>query len=313
MKRHIDTAAIKARYPLSSIVGQIVQLRRAGNEWEGLCPFHDDHDPSFYVNDDGGYYCHACGARGGDVIQFVMAYEKVGFAEACELISGGQPLGFHSPPALSLPSKGFDTNQWALEIWHGSGPVQGTPGEAYLNRRGIYLDQLPEPPPLGFAWRKHPKLPGERPALIAAFTDFTGAVVGIQQIFVTREGRKLEAEYPALSSKICIGKANGNTVKFGSGGNNILLAESIEDGLSLYQATPGSTVWAVAGAAKIPHIRLPDTCRTVTIAPDRDAKGNEAIEKGGRAFSAQGREVRCVQPPAPFKDWNEQLLAEKRA
>lgn len=309
----IDIEQLKAANSLSSIVGQVVQLRPAGREWEGRCPFHDDKNPSFYVNDEEGYYCQACGAKGGDVIQFVMDYEKVGFREACEIIAGGSPLGFYSPPNPSKLSKAPDNGQFAREIWNAAQPIKGTIAQDYLANRGIAIAQLPETLPLRFAWLKHKDLPGERATLVAAFTNLAGEVTSIQRIYLTRDGKKLNSEYPAVDPKLCLGKSTGDAIKLGDGVDNIILAESLEDGLTLYQEVPDATVWCVAGAGKIAKVCLPDDCRTVFVAPDRDKAGLDALEKATAAFDGQGRAVAPLLPSIPFSDWNEQLLAEKRA
>ena len=62
---------IKDRIVLSQIVGQRVKLQNAGTYQKGLCPFHHEHTPSFFVNDALGYYkCFGCG-ESGDVYTFL--------------------------------------------------------------------------------------------------------------------------------------------------------------------------------------------------------------------------------------------------
>jgi DNA primase catalytic core len=67
---------------------------RTGGEYSGLCPFHDDHNPSFFVNPSTNlWYCFACD-MGGDVIKFVELYDKVSFNKAIEILGGaGSPTG----------------------------------------------------------------------------------------------------------------------------------------------------------------------------------------------------------------------------
>jgi len=72
----------KARLPLVDIVARHVRLVRRGNRHQGLCPFHQEKSPSFYVfEDQGNYHCFGCGAH-GNAIDFVMALEGLPFAEA---------------------------------------------------------------------------------------------------------------------------------------------------------------------------------------------------------------------------------------
>jgi len=64
------------------VVGEHVKLKRSGSGYIGLCPFHNEKSPSFHVNPRIGIYkCFGCGA-GGDVFQFVMQMDGVGFTEA---------------------------------------------------------------------------------------------------------------------------------------------------------------------------------------------------------------------------------------
>ncbi|WP_246047741.1 CHC2 zinc finger domain-containing protein [Hankyongella ginsenosidimutans] len=75
---------IRARIALHEVVGRKVRLMRAGREWKGLCPFHNEKSPSFYVNDEKGFYhCFGCGAH-GDAVRFLCEAEGRGFREAVE-------------------------------------------------------------------------------------------------------------------------------------------------------------------------------------------------------------------------------------
>ena len=64
------------------LIGRTVSLKRAGRNYKGLCPFHDEKTPSFNVNPDrGSYYCFGC-QEGGDAISFLMKIENLTFIEA---------------------------------------------------------------------------------------------------------------------------------------------------------------------------------------------------------------------------------------
>ena len=79
---------LRARLPLSGIVGRRVKLIRRGREYTGLCPFHNEKTPSFTLSEDKGFYhCFGCGAH-GDVIGFVMQTESLSFPEAVERLAG---------------------------------------------------------------------------------------------------------------------------------------------------------------------------------------------------------------------------------
>jgi DNA primase len=82
-----DVAAVRAASDIVGVISQHVQLRREGQRWKGLCPFHSEKTPSFSVNaNEGVWYCFGCQAR-GDVITFVREVEHLGFPEAVEWLA----------------------------------------------------------------------------------------------------------------------------------------------------------------------------------------------------------------------------------
>jgi DNA primase len=83
-----DISAIRERVRIEDVVGDYVQLRRAGaDSLKGLCPFHDEKSPSFHVRPNHGHFhCFGCG-EGGDVYAFVQKIEHVTFVEAVELLA----------------------------------------------------------------------------------------------------------------------------------------------------------------------------------------------------------------------------------
>jgi DNA primase len=83
-----DIAAIRDKVRIEEVVGDYVQLRRAGaDSMKGLCPFHDEKSPSFHVRPNHGHFhCFGCG-EGGDVYAFVQKIEHVSFVEAVELLA----------------------------------------------------------------------------------------------------------------------------------------------------------------------------------------------------------------------------------
>ncbi|KUI01915.1 DNA primase [Mycobacterium sp. IS-3022] len=83
-----DIAAIRDQVRIEDVVGDYVQLRRAGaDSMKGLCPFHDEKSPSFHVRPNHGHFhCFGCG-EGGDVYAFVQKIEHVSFVESVELLA----------------------------------------------------------------------------------------------------------------------------------------------------------------------------------------------------------------------------------
>ena len=88
---------IRARVPLSGLVGRKMKLQRAGREWKTPCPFHKEKTPSFYVNDQKGFFhCFGCGAH-GDAVGFVMRHDNLSFLEAVEALASEAGLEVPKP------------------------------------------------------------------------------------------------------------------------------------------------------------------------------------------------------------------------
>nr|MCW1960268.1 CHC2 zinc finger domain-containing protein [Mycobacterium sp.] len=83
-----DITAIRDKVRIEDVVGDYVQLRRAGaDSMKGLCPFHDEKSPSFHVRPNHGHFhCFGCG-EGGDVYAFIQKIEHVSFVEAVEVLA----------------------------------------------------------------------------------------------------------------------------------------------------------------------------------------------------------------------------------
>ena len=92
---------LRARLPVSEVVGRRVKLKKAGREWKGLSPFQQEKSPSFTVNDQKGFYHDFSSGKHGDIISFLMETEGVGFTEAVERLAAmaGVPLPAATPDA----------------------------------------------------------------------------------------------------------------------------------------------------------------------------------------------------------------------
>ncbi len=147
---------LRARLPVSGLVGRKVRLVRRGREHTGLCPFHNEKTPSFTVNDEKGFYhCFGCGAH-GDVITFAMETEGLSFPEAIEKLAGEAGL---QVPQSSPEERAREARQATLyEVvehacaWFEAqlrGPA-GRAGYEYLKGRG-FSDEIISRYRLGFA------------------------------------------------------------------------------------------------------------------------------------------------------------------
>jgi DNA primase len=92
---------IKARLPVSAVVGKRVRLAKAGREWKGLSPFNAEKTPSFFVNDQKGSFFDFSSGKNGDIFKFVMETEGLTFPEAVEKLA--------SEAGVALPKASFES------------------------------------------------------------------------------------------------------------------------------------------------------------------------------------------------------------
>jgi DNA primase len=78
---------LRARLPVSEVVGKHVRLKKAGREWKGLSPFNKERTPSFCVSDEKGLYHDFSSGKHGDIFTFTMEMEGLTFPEAVERLA----------------------------------------------------------------------------------------------------------------------------------------------------------------------------------------------------------------------------------
>ncbi|MFT3692577.1 MAG: DNA primase [Kofleriaceae bacterium] len=150
---------IRARADIVAVVGQHVQLKKAGRNWKGLCPFHGEKTPSFNVSPDKGFFhCFGC-QKHGDVFTFVMELEGKSFVEAAENL--GARFGIAVPKIDEPPevrrARGervamLDINKHAAQFFREilADEKRGEIGRQYLAQRGVG-DAISEKFMLGYA------------------------------------------------------------------------------------------------------------------------------------------------------------------
>ena len=78
---------VRTAVDIVALVSESVPLKKAGRKYRGLCPFHPEKTPSFYIDDEKGlFYCFGCQA-GGDAFKFVMLKENVEFLDAARILA----------------------------------------------------------------------------------------------------------------------------------------------------------------------------------------------------------------------------------
>ncbi|MBN1364242.1 MAG: hypothetical protein JW976_05485, partial [Syntrophaceae bacterium] len=135
-----------------------VKLSKNGKEYKGLCPFHEDTNPSFSVNPIMNlWFCHSCN-DGGDVIKFVEMKDKLSFQESVRKLSGN---GFATQPGTTLvdssqltvppgPAARAGLLSKVFEFYHKTF-LEDHRGLEYLVSRGIENAELFKVVKIGFA------------------------------------------------------------------------------------------------------------------------------------------------------------------
>ncbi|MBN1106416.1 MAG: DNA primase, partial [Deltaproteobacteria bacterium] len=137
---------VKRTIDIVELVGQFVQLKRAGQNYLGLCPFHVEKEPSFTVSSSKQiFHCFGC-RKGGDAIAFWMEYHKVSFPEALRDLAERYHVPLPSGPP-GTPDRGawaergslLKLNEWACSHFHEilAKSPKGAQAREYLARRGI--------------------------------------------------------------------------------------------------------------------------------------------------------------------------------
>ena len=176
------------RTDIAELIGTYTPLKRAGKNFKGLCPFHNEKTPSFVVTPEKQiFHCFGCGA-GGNAISFVMKLERLEFPEAVRLLA--EKLGIEVPDNApdgpqndGARDKVFAANALAVEYFH-QNLISGRESEVtvardYLKNRKLNLDAVKRFK-IGYAYDawdgliRHLRSKGIDPAII----EKSGLVVG---------------------------------------------------------------------------------------------------------------------------------------
>ena len=108
---------LKTRVRVSDVVGKSVKLKRQGREYAGLSPFTNEKTPSFFVNDEKGFYHCFSSGKHGDAISFLMEVENLSFPEAVERLAGiaGVDMPQADPQAEARAARNKETVNWMEE------------------------------------------------------------------------------------------------------------------------------------------------------------------------------------------------------
>ena len=292
-------------------------VKALGGKWYGAygltyCPAHDNQrTPALSVREassgDGAgdgviVHCHA-GCDWRDVKAALRARGLLPELDRTE--RRWRPTT--SLPVTTASDRGRDQDverrsELAQEIWRKANPAKGSAVEAYLKSRGITLDP---PPALRVAILKHGPTGLWFPTMVAAVRDVSGQVVAVHRTFLLPDGRnKAQVSQP----RMMLGPCAGGAVRLAEASHGVVLAEGIETGLSVQQAT-GKAVWATLSTSGLKGVVLPPDMKAATIAADGDEPGLAAAEEAAARLTRQELSVKIARPSDGFADFNEMLSA----
>ena len=130
------------RVDIVDLVGSYVQLKRKGRLYSGLCPFHSEKTPSFYVYPDTqSFYCFGCGA-GGSAVSFMQKMDNISYTEAVKLLGerAGMPAPTEDDNTGRLRGRILSMNKEAARFFHAclnSTVEEARQARAYWRRRGL--------------------------------------------------------------------------------------------------------------------------------------------------------------------------------
>jgi len=205
-------------------------------------------------------------------------------------------------PSGPVPS---GSSEAARRLFRLGRPIFGTPAEAYLRARGITASL--NWPCLRFhpaVWhRAHPGAPRQSwPALLAAVTDGSGAVTGLQRTWLDR---RRPAKAPLANPRRSLGHLLGNGVRFGVATDVLAAGEGIETVLALKSVLPALPMVACLSANHLAALLMAPSLARLYVARDNDSAGYNAVERlSARGFAA-GIDVRPLVPVA--EDFNVDL------
>lgn len=327
---------LREQTDIVEVIGQHVELRRRGQNWVGLCPFHTEKTPSFTVTPSKDIFkCFGCG-KGGDVYSFLMDHQQLSFTQAVEQLAERAGLPMPRPTGEVREDSGrkrlFYANEFARSFYHEqlTGNESGAKALQYLKQRGL-SDELIAEFSLGWApeGRERDTFCSaalnhgiEQEDLIAAglvsvaqeggrkYDRFRGRV--LFPISDTRSrtvgfgGRVLDDSLPKYLNTSDTDLFHKGEVLFGldkargaiSRAESALVVEGYMDLLSLWQFGVQNAVAPLGTALTAGQARLLGRyAREVFLLYDADRAGLKATFRGGDELLAAGVNVRVATLP----------------
>lgn len=319
---------IRARIDIVELVGQTVALKRAGKNWKGLCPFHQDRNPSFDVNPHiGRYTCWSCGER-GDIFTWVEKTQHVTFAEALQILAQKAGVQLKSRTQVDPSSRVAQKNameaafvffkeqlaksaaarnycegrgldeavqkEWELGFAPGVGGALAT----YLKKAGFKLQECKDlflvdgDEAAGF----HDKF---RNRLMFPIRDDRGEIVGFGgRAIGDVQPKYINSSDTPLYKKSRVLYAFYKAKELIRTENQAVLVEGYLDVIACHRSGVKNAVASLGTALSEEHAKLLKRwCDSVVILYDRDPAGEKATQRAAELLAAEGLKVRVALLP----------------
>ena len=324
---------VKQRLDIVDVVGQYVQLQKAGRNYRALCPFHAERTPSFFVSPERqSWHCFGACGSGGDILSFVMKRENLEFGEALRLLAerAGVTLAERRPEEEAERNRLREANEAAASFYHRAllSSEAGQTAKHYLEERGQDLKTIQDFQ-LGYSpsgWDslcQHLRERGYRDEeLVAAglavegerglrdlfhqrimfpITDMRGRVVGFGGRSLPIEGQE-EAQPKYLNTPQTAGFDKGSLLyALDKAKEEIrrqglaVIVEGYTDAIAAHQHGFPNVVASMGTALTERQVRLLKRfSRDVVLALDADTAGQEATLRAVEYQDILGRDIRVA-------------------
>lgn len=279
------------------------------------CPGHggfDGYRLFEHYPETGRGICNSCGPQksGFETLAFAKGYAlEDAFREVADWLRVEQsaPAPIVREPVVIRPRVDPTVAFRRIsEVWRSSLAMKGTPAELYLEKRGIWKQNLPTTlrahKGLHYVHGRERTYFGEFPVLLAPIKDKDGRIVSIHRIFLSPDGEKAPVPDPKkMMSQHA--EIRGAAIKLFQPGEVLGVAEGIETALAVH-AISRMPMWACVSAVLMEMVDIPASVKHVVIWADLDIseRGIQAAEKLADRLEAQGKTVEICVPQGPIPD-----------
>ncbi|HOJ92278.1 MAG TPA: DNA primase [Dictyoglomaceae bacterium] len=328
---------VKQRINIVDIISRYVNLRKSGKNYVGLCPFHQEKTPSFYVNPDKGlYHCFGCGAS-GDVFSFLLNYRNITFMEALEELAHevGLELPKREDKRASEENIILEINKAVANFYNlFLNSKYGAEGKLYLKKRNISVETqekfllgfAPKNPALLFKYLQRKGFSEEDiidakvlykvkdewkdpfgGRIIFPITNSRGKIIGFGARTITNE----EPKYLNSSENKVFNKSENLYALFQAKDSlkresEAILVEGYMDAISLHQAKINNVVASLGTSLTSSQAKLlRNYVKKVILCYDQDYAGIQAGKRALSLLELEGLDVYWLSLPKEVKDPDE--------